>query len=185
MIGGGGHSKIILDILALQYIRPEYYIDDVDKPQLNEMGLRRITADTLPAQAQGTISFGGITTEMLSKRMNIQQQLKARGMVFPPLAHPRAIISSGAIIHEGAQICAGAIINAGAQIGAGSIINSGAIIEHDVAIGEGCHIAPGAIVLGDAKVGEGSFIGSAAVIVQGCHVTAHSFVRAMSCASSS
>ena len=175
LIGGGGHAKVILDMLALHNVVPTMYVDDADKPWLNAMGMKRMTDETLPADAQCTISFGAITNDMLSVRRKRQKSLQAKGLSFPAIIHPRAIVSSSATIGDGVHI------NAGAKIGAGSIINSGAIIEHDVSIGEGCHVAPSATVLGDAVLGDEVFVGSGAVIIQGARVGNSNFVRAMTC----
>jgi sugar O-acyltransferase (sialic acid O-acetyltransferase NeuD family) len=182
LIGAGGHSKMVFDIVQSIGSRIDGYVDDADPP----FAWRKITESEMEAtdSPELAIAFVGLTCAALERRFNLMEKyrdkfkLRQIHNVFPQLVHPKALVSKGAFVGYGTQVMAGAAANYGAHIGFGCVINTGAIIEHDARIGDGCHIAPRATVLGGAKVGDFCFIGAGAIVIQGTEVPPRTFVKA-------
>ena len=143
VLGGGGHARVIIDILRKQDIRVRAYYDDNTTAELD--GIR--CAGPMPS---GVISsceivilwlrfICAIGDNKLRREIVENMELNRMGIEWITAIHPRAILPTGPKeIWEGWVICAGAIIQPGATIGKHTIINSGAIIEHDCQIGDFC-----------------------------------------------
>jgi len=103
-----------------------------------------------------------------------------RAAGFAPVSaiHPRATISTRAMIGAGAQIFAAVVVNAGAVVGENNIVNTGAIIEHDCRLGAHVHVASGACLAGGVVVEDGAFIGAGSTIRQGVRIGAGAIVGA-------
>jgi sugar O-acyltransferase (sialic acid O-acetyltransferase NeuD family) len=124
------------------------------------------------------IGMGGMTPDVLSKRLEIVRKYIAAGFEAPPVIHRRACISPSATLAPGVSVMAGAIVNAKAVIDIGAILNTGSIIEHDAAIGAGTHVAPGAVILGNVSVGLCAMIGASSVVLPEQTVADHVLVPA-------
>ena len=183
LIGAGSHAKVVVDILQVQGLQFDAYVDDESKPWLDEFDVRRMSEEELDATINGAqlvIGFVGLSCASLQHRLDIIERYQGRGAQFPAIVHPSAIVSPNATLGQGVQVLPGAIINSHAVIDRGVVINSGATIEHDAQVGEGCHVAPRAVLLGGAKVGSCAYIGSGAVVVQNASVEGASFIKALS-----
>ncbi len=182
-IGGGGHAKVLFDIVLAQNKLLYAYVDPNKQEWLSERNIKHISEDDLSSviasQPELFMAFVGLNCEALQKRLQMMKDYKTRGAYFTPLVHPSAIVSSKAVLSAGVQVMPLAVINSGVQIGEGAVINSGAIIEHDAVIEAGAHIAPRAVVLGDAKVGECAYIASGSVVVQNSVVPPQTFIKAL------
>ena len=183
LIGAGGHAKVVVDILQVQGLMFDAYVDDTDKPWLDAFGVRRMLEDELQAKVQGAqlvIGFVGLSCATLQRRLEIMAQYEEQGAEFPSIIHPAAIVSPNATIEPGVQIFPGAVVNSHAIIGRGAVINSGAVVEHETIVGQGAHVAPRTVLLGAARIGECAYLGSGSVIVQNAVVPPASFVKALS-----
>lgn len=183
LIGGGGHAKVLYDIILAQNRLLYAYVDPKEHAWLSENNIKHISdyelSSVISSRPELFIGFVGLDCEALEKRMNTMKNYQQQGAYFTPLVHPSACVSSKATLSFGAQILPNAIVNSGAVIGEGAVINSGAIVEHDAVIGAGAHIAPRAVVLGGASVGDCAYISSGAVVIQNTIVPAKSFVKAL------
>jgi UDP-perosamine 4-acetyltransferase len=180
VIGGGGHAKVLADMLKLQG-RELLGYTDASARLASALGLRYLgTDDELrsypPPGVQLVNGVGSIRSA--SNRRRIFESLKTKGYLFAGVVHPSAVIASGVQLEEGVQVMAGALIQPGCRIGANSIVNTGAIVDHDCQIGAHVHVAPGAVLSGNVCVGEETHIGSGAAIIQGMAVGARSLVGA-------
>jgi sugar O-acyltransferase (sialic acid O-acetyltransferase NeuD family) len=182
IIGAGGHGKVVLDILrASGAHRPVGFLD----------------AD--PALAGSTV--GGLPVmgpiHHLSK---LRQQGKARGAIvaigdnrarrtyaqhvvdeaveLTNAIHPRASISSSALIGRGVVIAAGAIVCAEARIGDSVILNTGCIVDHECEIEEAVHICPAAALAGRVRVEAGAFVGLGAKVIPCMTIGRHATIGA-------
>lgn len=172
LYGGGGFSKIAIDILKVTHAYHVYGIVDMKHPEMQEvMGVPVIGNDNVLEtifengyrKIFNSVDFGAVT------RKTVYDKLKSYGFDFPNIIHAKSIIEPSVVFGEGNIICAGAIIGASAKVGSNCVINAGVIISHDCIISDHCHIASGAVLAGIVTVGENTLIGQ--------NVTIYSRVR--------
>ena len=180
-IGGGGHAKVLFDIVTAQNKVLYAYVDPNPQEWLGERNIKRFTDDelatVLPNKPELFMSFLGLDPEALQKRAAMMKDYHAKGAYFNPLIHPTAVVSPKAVLSIGVQIMSLAVVGSGAKIGEGAVVGSGAVVDHEATIGAGAYIAPKAVVLSGAQIGECSYIGSGAVIMQNSGVPPQSFVQ--------
>ena len=99
-----------------------------------------------------------------------------RGLRFPTLIHPQAIVAPGASIGEGSIICAYSIVSVGCRIGQHVLINLSCTVGHDNELGDFCTLSPGCHLSGHNKVGSGTLIGTGVVTVPGIQIGSGSVV---------
>lgn len=160
IIGAGGHSKVIIDIIC----------------ELGNYNIVGIYDDNKTGYFSGIKILGkiseinnitdyfiiGIGNDKIRKKIAEEyNQLK-----WATLIHPKTIISKTATIKEGTVICAGAIIQTEVIIGKHCIINTNCNIDHESIIGDYCSICPSSTICGQVKVGESSFIGANSTVIQ-------------------
>jgi sugar O-acyltransferase (sialic acid O-acetyltransferase NeuD family) len=182
LIGGGGHAKVLLDILNGQGITIEAIISPkVDlsfslfknvKHFKNDDDVLRYNTDEV-VLVNGVGSLPGDLT-----RASIFDNFQKYGYEFSTVVPKSSIVSEYCKLGMGVQIMPGAIINADARVGDNTIINSGAIIEHDCRIGSHNHIAPGAVLSGGVVTGDNVHISTGAKVIQGMKIGARAMVGA-------
>ncbi|WBW99436.1 acetyltransferase [Oceanirhabdus sp. W0125-5] len=180
IVGGGGHCKVIIDIIRLG---KEYEIwGIIDNIGNQIMGVPVIGKDEdlkrifLSGVTNAAIGIGGLNNPSL--RWRIYKELKCIGFKLPVLIHPKACVSDYSKISEGTCIMAGAKINPAVQMGKINIINTGAIVEHDCCIGDNAHISPGAVVCGGCTIGGNAQVGANSVVIQGISIKENSIIGA-------
>lgn len=170
IIGGGGHAKVLANILREL---PEYqvlgYTDQLDRGSLG--GIQYLGDDTVLREMIRThphcaaaIGIGNVSVTEV--RENIFSMLTNVGFQLPAIISPRAHVQDGVSIGSGTVVYNGALINAGSTIGSCCIINSGSIIEHDCSIADFVHIAPGAVLSAGVSIGRNTLIGVGALVIQ-------------------
>lgn len=182
LVGGGGHCKVIIDLLQKM---KEYQIVGITEKDIKVekvLDIPVIGDDIILEELYNKgvnyafISLGAI--DNLLRRKALFEKVKTIGFQFPVLIHPSAIISQYAKIGEGSCLMAGAIVNADAQIGENAIINTGTIIEHDCIVGNNVQISPGAILAGQVEVKDNTFIGMGCKIKQGITIGENTIIGA-------
>ena len=177
LLGGGGHARVLLDILSL--IHPAWRVAILDRDTLRHgtqiMGAQILGGDDLLEEISAIIpgarfSIGLGTVGDCGPRKQLFDVGVALGLSPESLIHPTAIISKFAKIKEGAQLLPGCIVNSGASIGRNVIINSGAVVEHDCVIKDHAHIASGATLSGTVTIGESAHVGAGATVRQCLHI---------------
>jgi UDP-perosamine 4-acetyltransferase len=171
IIGGGGHARILREILGLDpHVRVLGYTDlkpclGMQVPYLGkDIVLKKMAVDRLRL----VNGVGSVAQPLL--RQKVYEHLTASGFKFMSVIHPRAVISKETQLGQGVQVMAAAVINLGARLGENVIINTSSVIEHDVFIGAHTHIAPRVAISGGADIGEGVHVGIGATIIQGIKV---------------
>lgn len=170
LIGGGGHAKVLLEILRKQnanilgVVAPEpignssifsglkQYLKDEDVFNFNSTEILLVN---------GIGSLPGC-----SLRRTIYDKFIHAGYTFSSVISSEALVSEYCHLSAGVQVMAGAIINVDAEIGENTIVNSGAVLEHDCKIGNHNHIAPGAVLSGAVRTGNNVHIGTGASVIQ-------------------
>ena len=178
LIGNGGHSKVIQDMIRVQgNIEISAILDDRNDRELliNETIFAPLSSlnSLLDSEAKIIVAIGSHDV-----RQSIVQRLSLSSEKFLTVIHPSAIISPFAVIGNGTVIMPNAVVNANSLVGSHCIINTGAIIEHDNKVGDFSHISPNATLTGNVTVGEGVHIGASATIIPGIEVGYWSIVGA-------
>ncbi|KYG27659.1 acetyltransferase [Alkalihalobacillus trypoxylicola] len=167
IIGAGGHSKVIQDMIRLNgKAKLIATLDDQFDRLIKRNGIYEgpIAAKDQFIKRHKQLKFViGIGDNEIRRIMTKRLALEEERYV--SIIHPRACVSSGASIANGTIIMPFAVINTGAIIGKHSIINTGAVIEHDNDLGDYVHISPRATLTGGVSVGEGTHIGAGAIVI--------------------
>ncbi len=179
VFGGGGHAKVVIDIIEKQAQYRVSGIIDIPlqkTPSLwnyaylgteNDIGNLGIL--------QGIVAVGDnrIRQQIVEKIATLLPKFR-----FITAIHPSAQIARGVEISSGTVVMAGSCINADTRIGSHCIINTRSSIDHDCVIEDFASIAPGATLGGNVRVGCGSAVGLGASIIHKVSIGAHSLVGA-------
>lgn len=162
IIGAGGHTRSLINVLELNNFKIEGVYDDAfdsSKKELINGYLLRGCVDNVPRNAQLILSIGDNT-----KRKELfaffGKQIYKKSLI-----HPSSILEKKVLLGSSNQILAKVYINSHAKLGDNNIINTSAIIEHEVSIGSHNHLAVGVILCGRVQIGNCCFIGAGAVLV--------------------
>jgi UDP-hydrolysing UDP-N-acetyl-D-glucosamine 2-epimerase len=162
IIGGGGHSRVIIDAL---YESSEnikiigFYDDNINCEEYrNIKRLGKIDEINNKDEIYYICGIGN-----LKIRKKIIEKLN--GINWINVIHPSSIISDTVKLGKGIFINAGTIINSKAYIKNHCIINTNSVIEHDVSIGVNCHIAPSVTICGHVTIKEQTFIGVGSKVI--------------------
>ena len=159
LIGGGGHSKVVIDCVQSSGGQVVGILDDgiaVGTSVLGVPVLGRIEDYKEYLQHQFLIAIGNN-----SIRRRISQELQVKWYT---AIHSSAVVSPYASIGVGTVVMPRAVINAGAIIGSHCIVNTGVIVEHDNHIADYVHLSPAASLGGTVSVGEETHIGIGATV---------------------
>ncbi len=175
IIGGGGHAKVVADMLAainryqiVGYVDPKdrgpllgspYMGDDAS---LISLARKRQTLDVVIGVGQVRLGV---------QRSDLWRKLQGVHICFPSIISVSAIVSPTVHCAEACTIMPGAVLNPDATVGIGCILNSNCTVEHDVILGDWVHIAPGATICGDVRIGKHSMIGAGATVIEGVTVS--------------
>lgn len=164
IIGGGGHSKCVIDTLNKRNIKIHSIFDD-NHERIGPLAGCEVTVQNIP-DAQWWKDCRDKTIIAIGSNSARKQIANRLGNIsWGNAIHPTAVVCDEAIIGQGVYIGANVIIQPGAVIGDHCIINTGSIIEHDVIIDSYCHIAPGSVITGGGILGQGVLIGAGSVVI--------------------
>ncbi|WP_456288557.1 acetyltransferase [Paenibacillus sp. AK002] len=165
VVGGGGHAKIVIDILqgydeCYEIVGFTSQTSDID----NILGVPYLGDDSIISKLHGVNCF--IVAVGNNKiRKSIYKRLIQLGLEPINAISKSSYVSPNAHIGKGIVVVAGAVINPCSTIHDNVIINTLTGIDHDCVVGAHAHIAPGASLAGGVRVGEGAFIGMKASVV--------------------
>ncbi len=180
IIGNGGHSKVVKDIiLSNKYLHIVGYLDDKFEDYIieGEMFYGPISAYQFLIDKYNEIKFiiaigHNRTRKHLVKKLDLEESL------YITTVHPSAIISPSARIGKGTVIMANTVINADAVIGDHVIVNTGSIVEHDSIVNDFAQVSPHATLTGNIRLGEGVVIGAGATLIPNVKVGDWSIIGA-------
>ena len=125
IVGGGGHAKVVADIIEKSGDVVAGFLDDNDTSQLFDYtyfghidNLESLAGDYYFIIAVGANAFR-------------KKEAESNDVRWYTAIHPTTIVGKGVKIGAGTVISAGAIINPDVTIGKHAIINTGAIVDHD------------------------------------------------------
>lgn len=169
IIGAGGHSKVIVDIIQNEQKYEIAGFIDNNLP----MGYKVLDYKVLGKEEEiNTLInkheiFGGIIAIGDNfKRSNVEKKIKQlrNEFKFINCIHPNSNIAFNVVMGEGNVVMAGATINTSSEIGNHCIFNTNCSIDHDNKIANFASIAPNAVTGGNVEVGKFSAIGIGATV---------------------
>lgn len=170
ILGAGGHSRVIIDVIKSSFTlaNDEIILLDDDILPNTTAGEYKVAGGlskclNYPAE---TIFFIAVGDNKIRKKISQMYHLK-----YATLIHSSAVIGSNVKIGEGSIVMPGAIINSGSYIGKHCIINTGATVDHDCIIHNFVHISPGAHLGGTVEIGSNCWIGI------GCSIKNNLFIK--------
>jgi len=184
ILGGGGHTRVLLDCLQrADTVQVRGILDPnpalwgtqcLGVPILGgDEKLEGLVAEGISLFAVGVGGVGANQPRQRLFELGVSHHLQPMTVI-----HPTATCSRWATIGRGSQLLPGCIVNAGAELGVNVIVNSGAIVEHDCRLGDHAHVATGARLCGSVHVGGRAHIGAGAVVRQSIVVGADAVVGA-------
>lgn len=179
VLGAGGNAFDLLDLIdEINLVDPRWeivgFLDDhrpLDSEYLGHpiLGNFRAARRFLPAAFVSTIWNIGSTNI-------VHSILEATGVPlsrFPTLVHPKASVSSRALLGRGVVVNSQAAIAGGVIVDHLVSLGPGSIVGHETKIGSFTTIAPGAIISGRASIGHNCYIGTGSTIREGLKVGPH------------
>ncbi|WP_088041607.1 acetyltransferase [Bacillus sp. EAC] len=178
ILGNGGHSKVIQDMISS--LKNHEIIAILDEKYLEEKQENGIFYAPISYLQKFLVDDVKVVIAVgdNSIRKQIVYTINLNNEKYVTVVHPSAVISSSSKIGNGTVVMPKAIINADATIGEHCIINTGAIIEHDNMIGHYTHLSPNTTLTGNVLIEEGAHIGASATIIPGIKVGNWSIVGA-------
>jgi sugar O-acyltransferase (sialic acid O-acetyltransferase NeuD family) len=179
IIGAGGHSKVLIDILKLTNVEILGLTDPKKEMALFDikvLGEDEIIRNYPPEEIELVNGIGSIGNNYLRK--SIFESFKKEGYRFRSVIHPSTTIASNVILSEGVQVMAGVVIQPSTTVGQNTIINTRSSIDHDNKIGSNVHIAPGVTLSGHVTIGDDVHVGTGANIIQNVEIKAGSTIGA-------
>lgn len=180
IIGQGGHSKVIQDIILSNN---EYeiagYLDDryEDITIIDNIYCGPISAAYEMINYFNQIKFVIAIGDNKVRKL-IVEKLRLSNGCYATLVHKTAVVSPSAKIGNGTVVMPNVVINADSQIGNHAIINTSSVVEHDNIIGDFVHISPRATLTGSVIIEEGVHIGAAATMIPSVKVSGWSIIGA-------
>jgi|TARA_B100001964_G_scaffold238203_1_gene303307 UDP-perosamine 4-acetyltransferase len=181
MLGGGGHSRVLINELFLLGHTIVGILDPAMAIGDTVSGVKVLGSDSkLSAYQTSEIDLiNGIGR--LPKNCSRTKLLKERvgsEFNFPAIRSKNAIVPEDTEISEGVQILSGAVIQIGVSLGAHSVINTGSSVDHDCILGENVWVSPGVTVCGGVTLEDNVFLGAGVVVLPGCNIGCDTIVGA-------
>ncbi len=187
ILGGGGHAKVLLEVLILQKIEVYGFTDPNKNKELSlgnknikYLGKDEVIKQLSPINYNLVNGLGSVGIDTLKRRREKYKEFQALHFKFLNVIHPASIVSEDVaeVIRskEGVQVMAGANIRPGSNIGDNTIINTGVSVDHDCNIGSHVHVAPGVVMSGEVDMGDSCHIGTGSLIRNGIKIGCDVFV---------
>ena len=168
IVGAGGHSRVVYDILRYDHnVQVVAFVDN--SPRGSEEKIMGVPVvgdhDIIPSLVEDE-DVGGFIIAVGDNEIRRNHFEKLMDMGLEPVSaiHPESYISKTATVGAGTVVASGVNVSTNVEIGENSILNTGAIVDHETAIGAHAHVAPGTTVAGRVKIGELSFVGMGSTV---------------------
>jgi UDP-perosamine 4-acetyltransferase len=168
VLGGGGHAKVVVDILLLCGWSVAGFTDPAPVAGEELLGAPWLGGDDALARLRHDgIAWAIAALGDNARRTGAAARARALGFRLANAVHPSAQVSPHARLGEGLAVMPGVVINAGSTLGDSTILNTCSSVDHDCTLGQGVHVAPGAHLAGYVMVGDEALIGGGAVVGRG------------------
>lgn len=176
--GGGGHGKVILDMIRSVY-RSDciagVFDDDIQKKGKPFYGTDIIGSihNYNKPVTQLILAIGNNRTR--KEKADLCKKIVVKYII---LIDSTAIVSKSVQIGNGTVLMPGVHVNADAYLGKHCIINTSAIIEHDCIINDFAHVAPGVVLTGGVQIGATTLVGANTTVVPGVRIGQNCLIAA-------
>jgi sugar O-acyltransferase (sialic acid O-acetyltransferase NeuD family) len=180
IFGSGGHSLVVSDAARTSgKFQINCYVDNGKQGVMRD-GTRIIDEEYFAKESR--LNFGVVAIgDNYIRQMVVEKILKMKpNFTFVTIIHPKAYVSSSAIISSGSVVMANATINPYAVVGNHVIINTNSSIDHECEIGNFSSIAPNAVLGGNCIVGSNSAIGIGSCLIHKTKIGKDSVIGASS-----
>ncbi|HEY2011896.1 MAG TPA: acetyltransferase [Bryobacteraceae bacterium] len=166
ILGGGGHAKVVIDILEeAGEVEIAGFVSPAEQPD-SLCGYPRLGPDEALAETLNTgIGAAFVAIGDNRRRRDCIAAVERHGFTLINAISRSAIVSRHATLARGIAVMPGAVINTGSRIEDGAIVNTNASVDHDCVIGACAHVAPGAALAGCVRLGEGVFLGTGCSVI--------------------
>ncbi|MBQ7199606.1 MAG: hypothetical protein IJS29_10110 [Selenomonadaceae bacterium] len=143
LIGGGGHAKVLLDILLEQGANILGILDNNKAEsdagggggryslyEIPVIGTDEDISNYNPNEIKLVNGIGSVNG--VDKRFKLYTKFKNLGYNFRTVIHSKSVVSSKVILCEGVQVMAGAIINIGSYIDENSVSGAGSTVIKNI-----------------------------------------------------
>lgn len=166
VIGGGGHSKVVMSTLRYSgHVVHSVYDDDPAKWDTTILDCRVVgpVNQLISKDGNGIVAIGDNRT-----RRELTEFLPHLSWI--SAIHPEGYLDPSSEIGEGTVLCAGAVAQPQVFIGNHAIVNTATTVDHDCRIGNYVHLAPGVHLGGEIDVCEGTLVGIGATVLPGIRI---------------
>ncbi len=178
IIGAGGHSKVIQEIVKASNKYNIYAIlDDNFNETITESNIIYSNLNYIK-KLHTSEYFYVIAIGNNQIRKKIVAELGISDEYYATIIHPSAAISESSEVMSGTVIMQNSIVNANSIVENHCIINTSTIVEHDNYLKSFVHISPGTILSGGVSVDEETHIGSGSVVIPGIKIGSSSVIGA-------
>ena len=184
IVGAGGNTRVILDMIALGGRYRVVGLLDDNPARVGEVMMGapilgpRSKLRELWDQGLRLAVVGVGAAKSTALRRQICDEVRELGFELPNIIHPTAILAPSAALGSGLLVMAGVIVNPCARIEDDVLVNTGSLVEHDCVLEQGSFLAPGVKLAGGTRVGRGAFVGVGAISIQGIQIGEESLVAA-------
>lgn len=178
IIGCGGNSKIVVDILNLCGNTIVGFFDDNHDPTILIHGKYKLIGKITDISYYPNINIIN-SIGCCKTRNKMYQELKHLDLNWVNCIHPSAYLSPSVNLGIGNIICYGAVINSCSNIGDFNLINTYAIIEHDCIVGNFNHFAPKSTICGSVIVNDINLFGVGSSSIPNIQIGSNNIIGAM------
>jgi UDP-perosamine 4-acetyltransferase len=168
VIGGGGHAKVVIDVLLLSGWTVAGYTDPVPAAGERIAGIPWLgTDEVLPRLRADGIAWAIAAFGDNALRSRMAQHALRLGFALASAVHPSAQVSPHARLGRGVAIMPAVAVNAGSVIGDNAVLNTSSSVDHDCLLGASVHVAPGAHLAGYITLEDEVLVGGGAIVGRG------------------
>ncbi|MFC0470055.1 acetyltransferase [Halalkalibacter kiskunsagensis] len=181
VIGSGGHSKVVIDILeSMNRYTIIGIVDPFRKPNEIIHGYTVLGDETILKKENNQYKRGivAIGDNWIRSQWVLKVKSICPSFEYITAIHPYSFISKDSKVGKGSVIMAGAIVNSNSVVGEHCIVNTNSSIDHDNSLGYCASIAPGVTTGGNVKIGDYSAISIGATMKHGIEIGAHTIIGA-------
>lgn len=154
VVGAGGHGRSVAEaVLASSSFELAAFVDDAATGHGRVWGFEVLGPTTELESYRAVADAAVIAIGNNKVREMLHARVRAAGFELATIIHPRAFVSSHAVLGPGCTIMAGAIVGTEGQLGEGVIVNCGAVVDHHCKVEDFGHLGVNACMAGGSVLG--------------------------------